>query len=500
MNQRGSEGRSSFSSLFDDICEAHGPRTLARSAATGTSFSFAGLPGLSNLVRARILAAAPSLATGRVALLVNSPYLFTLLYLSLFRLGLTIIPVNPALPEESVARILLAATADAVISDMPVPLSASPVIQLSEASLSAATDCGGSAGPEGLAGEHEPAVIMFTSGTTSSPKGVVLCHGSLTANARHIAERLGVERSRLLGVLPLHFTNGQIFNVLIPFLTGSSIFCTSDYSVMSLGSFWSTIEECRIEYVDVVPTVLSALLALPPSRLPDVSSLKYLICGGAPLPADVLHQFQERFGVAVLQEYGLTEATCVSAMESPRDRRPGTVGRPLRGNEVAVRDEGGGVCAAGERGEIFIRGEYVMSGYLNAGDAVCVVDQDGWLATGDLGFVDDDGYLHVSGRRKSVIIKGGESIVPDDIENAARRCEWVDDVVAKGVADAFYGEAVELFVVWAGRVPREAELRETLRAEIPRSWWPKRVHSITAVPRNPSGKIMRDEVGTAESE
>jgi acyl-CoA synthetase (AMP-forming)/AMP-acid ligase II len=268
--------------------------------------------------------------------------------------------------------------------------------------------------------------------------------------------------------------------------------------MMSLGSFWSSVANHRIEYVDTVPTILIALLALPPSHTPDVSSLKYIICGGASLPVEVMQEFEDKFSVPVLQEYGLTEATCVSAMEGPDARRPGTVGLPLRGNEIEVRDADQSVCPPGQRGDVYIRGEYLMKGYLNSQDGKSVIDSAGWLTTGDLGVIDEDGFLTIVGRQKNVIIRGGETISPEDIEAAAYQSPWVRDAVAHGVPDSFYGEAVEISVVWSDGVPHQAELTETLRLGLPRTWVPKQINSIDEVPRNPAGKILRRSLGKTD--
>jgi acyl-CoA synthetase (AMP-forming)/AMP-acid ligase II len=323
----------------------------------------------------------------------------------------------------------------------------------------------------------------------------------LLTNTSNIAERLGVDRpSRFLGVLPLHHTNGQVFNTLLPALTGATVFCHMDFGLPFFSSFWADVKNFRIEYVDMVPTVIRTLLALPPQNPPDVSSLKYVVCGGAPVPAEVLDEFQDRFGVAVLQEYGLTEATCVSAMEGPSARRRGTVGRPLPGTLVEIRDQDGRICEPNRRGEIFLRSDCAMIGYLGGADEKDAVRRDGWLATGDIGTLDDDGFLTITGRLKHVIIKGGENIHPEDVERVAHRCEFVRDAMALGIPDEFFGETVGLMIVWRNGIAQEIELKRVLDDELPIHWRPSCITSVESVPRNPSGKILRHTHQSVEVE
>jgi long-chain acyl-CoA synthetase len=496
VNQPADRVYSSIGSLFDALCMRYSILTLAQATGSGAAFRFGDLPQFSRNLSLQIIQDENSIVTGRVALLIKSPYLFTLVYLSLFRLGLTIVPINSALPDKAVSRILASAKVDCVISDSRTETGIARTIAISEDVVPdlIGSNSEHSESIDGLDKIEEASVILYTSGTTDVPKGAVLSWHSMIANAQHIAEHLGIRESRLLGILPLHHTNGQIFNILIPFLTGSTVYCSGDYSMMSLGTFWSSIADHRIEYVDTVPTILIALLELPPTHPPDVSSLKHIICGGAPIAVETLCQFQDKFGVSVLQEYGLTEATCVTAMEGPNTRRFGTVGLPLKGNEVVIRDADRRVCQPSERGEIFIRGEYLMKGYLSSADVVSTLDSEGWLATGDLGVMDEQGFLTIVGRSKNVIIKGGETILPEDIESAACRSAWVRDAVAYGVPDPFYGEIIKLSVVWADGAPHESDLSETLRQGLPRNWLPRQIHSISAVPRNASGKIMRRDL------
>lgn len=487
--------RGQRAALVDELCARHPDRRLLVDLRSGRTVTFGELPGLSGG-----LASALPVGSSRVLLRFRSPFLFTIAYLALFRCGATIIPVSPALPADALERITAVAHADCLLTDLPTAEPGCRVRRLTEADLRPGP------GPVLPVPLDETGVVLFTSGTTGRPKGVRLSARSLIDNAGDVAAAAGINSSRLLGILPPHHTNGQVFNILIPLLTGSTVYVGGDYSLTALAGFWSVIAGHRIEYVDLVPTVMLTLLALPPEHPPDTSSLRYVICGAAPIPAETLAEFERRFAVRVLQEYGLTEATCVSAMETPQHRRPGTVGRPLPGTRIEIRDPAGRPLAPGERGAIWLRGGALMQGYVgDTGDTrgygLPVVD--GWLGTGDIGSFDQDGFLTISGRAKDVIIKGGENIQPEDVERVAHRHPGIADAAAVGRPDPFYGQVVELFVVWRNRhsdpTTEPAELADLLQAELPKAWLPARIHPVARIPRTPSGKILRDSL-TAETD
>jgi acyl-CoA synthetase (AMP-forming)/AMP-acid ligase II len=474
---------------FDGICASHGDRLFLVDGSGGDSVSFAELSAVCSHLAGQILHNVP-VRSGRVLVSFRSHFLFTLVCLALWRQGITIVPVNPRQPPEAARRVAQTADVDGLVTDFDLSFDNFPTVTL---------------GPEALRGtvstleplparpEERIALIVFTSGTTSTPKGVMLGVAGLLANARDIAANLSITRSRLLGIMPLHHTNGIVINMLVPFHTGSTVYTLGDGDLASLGGLWRAVEEHRIEYVDAVPSILSALLALPPPQRPVTDWVRCFICGAAPVAESTLDRFEEAFGIPVVQEYGLTETTCISTMESLSARRRGTVGRALPGNEVAVFDDDGRPCPAGVKGEIWIRGEYLMLGYLGGeANAYGLTVQDGWLRTGDLGVLSDDGFLTVRGRLKNVIIRGGENIMPEDVEKAALAHPAVRDAAAAGRPHRLYGEVVELYVVWAPGAAATAELEELLRGALTRSAWPTRIHSIEHIPRTESGKIRRD--------
>jgi long-chain acyl-CoA synthetase len=316
----------------------------------------------------------------------------------------------------------------------------------------------------------------------------------LLGNTYDILAAIGANSSRFLSILPLYHTNGQVYNILVPILSGSTIYCLPEYNLGALSYFWSAIEAHTIEFVDLVPTVISLLLKLPPHRRVDASSIKFVICGAAPISEKTIAAFEDTFGVAVLQEYGLSEATCTSAMETPDARFRGSVGRPLPGNCIQIRNDEGRSLEPGERGEICIFGSYNMVGYIGGGENYGLTLEDGWLHTGDLGYIDADGFLFICGRKKDVIIKGGETIIPEDVEKLALLLPDVHDAATLAIPDEIFGEVIYLFIVptTASKGP-DAFLREC-RKIIPRAWWPSRIILTDQIPRTPSGKIRRNQL------
>lgn len=480
--------------FLDDVCARGKSAAMAVPVANGVSFSFNDVRRLAGSLLAKFVTADGDNPALRIALAVQSPYLFTLLYTALFRLGVTMVPVNPTVPVQTLRTVFEVARIDLVFTDRPEVASARRVVRLDQERIAELrADAAGDAALHDWTAPGSGAIILFTSGTTGSePKGVVLSRQSLLSNTLAIAERLEIPHgTRLLSVLPPYHTNGQVFNILLPLVTGSAVYCNSNYSLPSLSSFWNAVEKHQIEYVDIVPTVVKTLLTLRPARPPETSSLRHVICGAAPITVDVLETFERTFRVSVLQEYGLTEGACVSAMEGPHIRKRGSVGRALSGTTIEIRDPTGRVCPPDHRGQIFVRGDATMAGYLGGTSETGVSLCDGWLATGDVGVLDQQGFLTISGRLKSIILKGGETIFPEDIERVAHRCEWVGDVMAYGVSDEFYGEQIQLAVAWKDGQVKKAQLTSVLRDNLPRFWWPSEIRSVDSIPRTHSGKIIR---------
>lgn len=339
------------------------------------------------------------------------------------------------------------------------------------------------------------ALLMYTSGTTGAPKGVLLSHHNLLANARNITaeHRLGTE-DRVLASLPLYHINGLVVTLLAPLFHAGSVVMAPRFSA---STFWREVARYGCTWINVVPTIVAYLLNGDAPRGFDLSALKFCRSASAALPSDHHRAFEARFGIGIIETMGMTEtaAPVFSNPYEPARRRIGSVGLPS-GGEAKVIDRRGRECAANEPGEIVLRGEQVMLGYYKRPkETVQAFTAEGWLRTGDLGYRDDDGYFYINGRSKELIIKGGENIAPREIDEALLRHPAVLDAAAVGVPDPAYGQEIVAFVVLREASGAGAPDPDALRAhclrELGRYKTPKEIRFVNELPRGPSGKVQR---------
>ena len=306
--------------------------------------------------------------------------------------------------------------------------------------------CGTDPLPGVAHGDH--AMLMYTSGTTGLPKGVLLTHGNLLSGGRNVAGAHALTRDDCgLCVLPLCHINAQAVSLLGTLLSGGTIILPHRFSVQR---FWGWITEYRCTWFSVVPTMIAYLLHDRGS--PDAAALGKVRFGrsaSAPLPPALHEAFESRFAIPIIETMGITEAAAqiLANPMPPARRKIGSPGLPY-GNEVIIADGDGGELRPGQEGEILVRGPNVMRGYLGDADATrAALDPDGWLHTGDLGRKDDEGFVFVTGRLKELIIKGGENISPREIDDALFSHPAVVEAGTVGVPDARFGEEVVACVV-----------------------------------------------------
>jgi long-chain acyl-CoA synthetase len=340
-----------------------------------------------------------------------------------------------------------------------------------------------------------PALLMYTSGTTGLPKGALLSHRNLLHAADAVVDGLGLTAAdRVLSSLPLYHVNGQCIATVSPVVAGGSIVLPRRFSV---SQWWPLVERYRPTWLNMVPTIVSYLLNGRDPTTREVQACREVRFGrsaSAPLPPDQHRAFETRFGISVIEAMGLTECASV-AFSNPLDparRKYGTPGLPL-GVEARVVAPDGRVLATGERGEIQLRGANVMIGYYKSPELTRqTLLADGWLATGDLGFRDADGFYFITGRLKELIIKGGENIAPREIDEALLKHPAVLEAAAVGVPDAQYGQQIVAFVVLKQDVVcSEDDLREHCLRELGRFKTPKVFRIVAELPKGASGKVQR---------
>jgi long-chain acyl-CoA synthetase len=337
---------------------------------------------------------------------------FVVVLFAAWRLGAIVTPVNPSLTDAEVIRQLDASSARLLVADDGVT-GPGGVTTLAVGDLrqqAPESDSAPRVDPSALA------LLIFTSGTTGVPKGVMLDHANMDAMAQMGRQALQVgPADRCLLILPLFHVNGIVVSVLIPLLAGASVIIAERFDA---ATFFDLLEAVRPTFFSAVPTIYAMLAALPAAVKPDTSSVRFGICGAAPASAELLTRIEARYGFPLIEGYGLSEATCASTINPVSgERRAGTVGKAFPGQQIRIVGPDGNESATGVNGEVIIAGPNVMRGYLGRPDETARVIIDGWLHTGDIGHLDTDGYLTLVGRSKDMIIRGGENIYPKEIED-----------------------------------------------------------------------------------
>jgi long-chain acyl-CoA synthetase len=343
--------------------------------------------------------------------------------------------------------------------------------------------------PEPATTAEDIALLIYTSGSTGKPKGVMLSHGNIGAMASMMAEHMSVTgQDHCLLVLPLFHVNAICISFLMPMSVGGQLTMMGRFHPLE---FLAAVEKHRPTYFSAVPTIYAHLVSQPADVVADTSSVRFAICGAAPASKELLAATEERFGFSLIEGYGLTEGTCASTA-NPLDgpRKLGTVGVALPGQTVAIMNSHGELVPVGERGEVVIKGANVMQGYLNRPEATAEALGDGWLHTGDVGILDEDGYLRLVDRIKDMIIRGGENIYPKEIETVLHSHPAVLEAAVVGTPHEVYGEVPTAYVAtYPDRTVDVDELLDLCRLHLTKVKVPVAIHVLDALPKNPVGKI-----------
>ena len=425
-----------------------------------------------------------------VAVMLPNRVELLLTIMAAWRLGATATPVNPAFTEREAAHQLEDSGARLVVNAGPdAPSAGLPSLAVEELVTTHAGVPDLPAVPTDDEVRDAVALLIYTSGSTGRPKGVMLAHTNLAAMAQQMVHHFELTADdHCLLILPLFHVNAIMVSALSPFLAGAR---TTVMGRFTPERFLEVLAEARPTYFSGVPTIYARLAALPTDVIPDTSSLRFAICGAAPVSEELLRACEERFGFVMVEGYGLTEGTCASACNPVRGvRKLGTVGPALDGQQIAIVSPDGEVLPTGETGEVVIAGPTVMQGYLNRSEATAESIRDGWLHTGDVGHLDADGYLTLVDRIKDMIIRGGENLYPKEIEATLYEVEDVLEAAVVGRPDDDMGEVPVAFVVlYPGASATADDLLEHCRRNLTRVKVPVDVTVVDALPKNPVGKI-----------
>ncbi|MEM8937223.1 MAG: malonyl-CoA synthase [Pseudomonadota bacterium] len=330
------------------------------------------------------------------------------------------------------------------------------------------------------------AAILYTSGTTGRPKGAMLTHNNMQSNCTTLRDLWQfTANDRLLHALPIFHTHGLFVATNVTLASGATIIFFPRFDADELISNMP-----KASVLMGVPTFYSRLLASETFTKDVASKMRLFISGSAPLSAETHAAFKDRCGHAILERYGMTETNMIASNPYEGDRKPGSVGHPLDGVDVRIADTDGAPLAQGDIGGIEVRGPNVFTGYWRRPEKTAEEFRDGgWFITGDLGHFDDDGYLHIDGRAKDLIISGGFNVYPAEVEAAIDGLPGIDETAVIGVPHADFGEGVVAVV--AGGSSDEKTVLEGLSELLARYKQPKRVIFLDALPRNAMGKIEK---------
>ncbi len=441
----------------------------------------------------------------RIGLLCPNHPEFIFTYFAAMNAGTIIVPINVMLKKPEVEFILNDCGAKAFIYDpkfreyidtikvnckqlqTSIEINSSAYKDLKEHSLKEFTQS---------IHEDDPAAIIYTSGTTGKPKGVILTHKNYISDVENATKWCKVTaKDRFMCILPLFHVNGQVVSTLMPLMAGATQVLTEGFNPKS---FLSDLAKYKITSFSAVPTIYSYMNNMPNIEEHDLSYLRACICGAAPMPVEVFNTFEKKFNASILEGYGLSEGTCVSTV-NPLDGRPrkiGSIGLALTGQEIQIQDDKSNQLASGEVGEICIKGTNVMKGYFNNPEATAATLQDGWLHTGDLGYQDDEGYFYIVGRKKEMIIRGGENIYPKEIEEVLYKHEKIAECAVCGVPDSVWGEEVVAFLISKNEQEEISlkEIRSYLKDKLADYKRPRKVFTVNELPKTATGKIRKGEL------
>ncbi|MFD3447285.1 fatty acid--CoA ligase family protein [Microbacteriaceae bacterium 4G12] len=439
----------------------------------------------------------------------NSPYFIIGLY-GAMRVGATVIPINPIYTADEMHYILQNGDVKTIIALdlllpslqhlMPnlhsvehlivCPISANPLEETEKMkSFTSVLQMGDFSLPMPELHDDDVALILYTSGTTGTPKGAMLTHRNLYSNASDVAAYLQYKESDIIvGALPMFHVFGLTVSLNAPIVSGTTLLILPKFSPTEV---FHLVRTYKATIFAAVPTMYNFLYQYPGDHEADLQTLRLCISGGASMPVALLENFEKKFNVIVSEGYGLSEAspvTCFNPLDRPR--KAGSIGTNIWNVENKVVDEMGEEVPVGEVGELIVRGPNVMKGYYKFPEDTAATIRNGWLYTGDLAKMDEEGYFYIVDRKKDLVLVGGYNVYPREVEEVLYKHEAVAEAIVLGVPDDNLGEAVKAFVVPKGEVTEE-ELIAYCSLHLAKYKIPRTIEFLEELPKNTTGKILR---------
>jgi long-chain acyl-CoA synthetase len=410
--------------------------------------------------------------------------------------GAVVVPINNFLKPPEVQFILADAGIDIVILDESMTAGFEILAAQRQGLQSFPVESfGGGDDGSGEPCESAPdalAVILYTSGTTGHPKGAMLSHANLLANVQSCTEELlAVGEDRFVVLLPMFHSFMLTVGVLLPMLIGGSIVL-----IKTLHPPKSIIMEIVQHRATLLPAVPQFFRALANCPLPADLPLRLCISGGAPLPAEILKQFMARLPIPLLEGYGLSEASPVVSFTPIRGPwKAGSIGVPISNVTVTIQNDQGDILPPGQIGELCVRGANVMQGYWNLPEETADTLRNGWLLTGDIGYVDPDGYFYITDRKKDMLLVNGINVYPREVEEVLYQFPGVKEAAVIGIPDARRGEQPLAFVAAEIDIQLDDKaLHNFIREHLADYKVPRKIVFLPALPRNATGKVLKTEL------
>src|SRR5215472_6787652 len=439
----------------------------------------------------------------RVAVMLPNVPAFPIAFYGALAAGAVTVPMNPLLKSREVsyylrdsgAKVVLAWHAAAAEAAKGAADAGAQAIVVETADM--ADLLGGSAPAEAPSGRHDDddAVILYTSGTTGTPKGAELTHAGLVRNAELTARTLlkNSPDDVMMGCLPLFHVFGLTCGLNATVAAAGTLTLLPRFDAAKA---LAIIQRDSVTIFEGVPTMYAALLHHPEADPANTATLRVCVSGGASLPVEILRGFEEKFGCVILEGYGLSETSPVASFNHPdKVRKPGSIGTPIEGVQMRLVDDQGQPAPEGEIGEIAIKGPNVMKGYLGKPEATAEAITDGWFRSGDLAKVDEDGYFYIVDRKKDMIIRGGYNVYPREVEEVCYEHPAVAEATVIGIPHTELGEEVGAALkLKPGATATPTELRAFVQDRVAAYKYPRHVWLVAELPKGPTGKILRREV------